>query len=154
MERVTGIGGVFQRAGTAASLRDWYAEHLGIDISEWGTKTFEWTPGGSTTWALFDQDTEYFGRPEQAFMVNFRVADLDAMLAQLRSAGVEVIDALEESEYGRFGWAVDPEGTRFELWEPPADGCLPSRRASALGRRRRPHEPRAVAPVAPRRRLQ
>jgi predicted enzyme related to lactoylglutathione lyase len=79
----------------------------------------EWTPGGSTTWAVFDHDTEYFGRPEQAFMVNFRVADLDAMLAQLRSAGVEVIDALEESEYGRFGWAVDPEGTRFEIWEPP-----------------------------------
>jgi predicted enzyme related to lactoylglutathione lyase len=112
MERVTGIGGVFQRAGQAASLRDWYAEHLGIDISDW-------TPGGSTTWAIFDHDTEYFGRPEQAFMVNFRVADLDAMLAQLRSAGVEVIDALEESEDGRFGWAVDPEGTRFEIWEPP-----------------------------------
>ena len=71
---------------------------------------------------IFDHDTEYFGRPEQAFMVNFRVADLDAMLAQLRSAGVEVIDALEESEYGRFGWAVDPEGTRFELWEPPPGG--------------------------------
>ena len=119
MERVTGIGGVFQRAGHAARLRDWYAEHLGIDLSEWGGKPFEWTPGGSSTWAIFDQDTEYFGRPEQAFMVNFRVADLDAMLAQLRSAGVEVIDALEESEHGRFGWAVDPEGTRFELWEPP-----------------------------------
>ena len=119
MERVTGIGGVFQRAAQAASLRDWYAEHLGIDISDWGGKPFEWTPGGSTTWAVFDHDTEYFGRPEQAFMVNFRVADLDAMLAQLRSAGVEVIDALEESEQGRFGWAVDPEGTRFELWEPP-----------------------------------
>jgi predicted enzyme related to lactoylglutathione lyase len=119
MERVTGIGGVFQRAGQAASLRDWYAEHLGIDISDWGGKPFDWTPGGSTTWAIFDHDTEYFGRPEQAFMVNFRVADLDAMLAQLRSAGVEVIDALEESEYGRFGWAVDPEGTRFEIWEPP-----------------------------------
>jgi predicted enzyme related to lactoylglutathione lyase len=120
MERVTGIGGVFQRAGQAASLRDWYAEHLGIDLSDWGIKPFERTPGGSTTWAIFDHDTEYFGRAEQAFMVNFRVADLDAMLAQLRSAGVEVIDALEESEYGRFGWAVDAEGTRFELWEPPA----------------------------------
>ena len=57
--------------------------------------------------------------PEQAFMVNFRVADLGAMLAQLRSAGVEVLDPLEESEHGRFGWAIDPEGTRFELWEPP-----------------------------------
>ena len=120
VERVTGIGGVFQRAGQAASLRSWYAEHLGIDLSEWGMKQFEWTAGGSTTWALFDHDTEYFGRPEQAFMVNFRVADLDAMLAQLRAAGVEVADAVEESEFGRFGWAVDPEGTRFELWEPPA----------------------------------
>jgi len=122
MERVTGIGGVFQRAGEAAGLRAWYAEHLGIDLSEWGTKTFDSTPGASTTWAIFDEDTEYFGRREQAFMVNFRVADLDAMLAQLRSAGVEVIDALEESEFGRFGWAVDPEGTRFELWEPAPDG--------------------------------
>ena len=122
MERVTGIGGVFQRAGQAASLRAWYAEHLGIDLAEWGGKPFEWTPGGSTTWAIFDSDTEYFGRPEQAFMVNFRVADLDALLAQLRAAGVEVIDALEESEYGRFSWAVDPEGTRFELWEPPPGG--------------------------------
>ena len=93
-----------------------------IDVSDWGAKPFDWTPGGSTTWAIFDHDTEYFGRPEQAFMVNFRVADLDAMLAQLRSAGVDVIDALEESEYGRFGWAVDPEGTRFELWEPPPGG--------------------------------
>jgi predicted enzyme related to lactoylglutathione lyase len=118
VERVTGIGGVFHRAEEAASLRDWYAEHLGID-SEWGMKQFEWTPGGSTTWRIFDDDTEYFGRREQAFMVNFRVADLDAMLVQLRSAGVEVVDALEESEYGRFGWAVDPEGNRFELWEPP-----------------------------------
>jgi predicted enzyme related to lactoylglutathione lyase len=122
MERVTGIGGVFQRGGEAASLRNWYAEKLGIDISEWGTKTFDWTSGGSTTWAVFDNDTEYFGRPDQAFMVNFRVADLDAMLAQLRSAGVEVSDAPQESEYGRFGWAVDPEGTRFELWEPSPGG--------------------------------
>jgi predicted enzyme related to lactoylglutathione lyase len=122
MERVTGIGGVFQRAGQSASLREWYAEHLGIDISEWGTTTFEWAPGGSTTWALFDRDSEYFGRPEQAFMVNFRVTDLDAMLAQLRAAGVEVLDDVQEAEYGRFGWAVDPEGTRFELWEPAPGG--------------------------------
>src|SRR5262249_52196494 len=122
VERVTGIGGGFQRAGQGAGLRDWDAEHLGIDPSEGGGKPFDWAPGGSTTRAVFDNDTADFGRPEQAFMVNFRVADLDAMLAQLRSAGVEVIDALEESEYGRFGWAVDPEGTRFELWEPPPGG--------------------------------
>src|SRR6185312_15405947 len=103
MERVTGIGGVFQRAGQAASLRVWYAEHLGIDISEWGGKPFEWTPGGSTIWSIFDHDTEYFGRPEQAFMVNFRVADLDAMLAQLRAAGAEVVGEPQDSKFGRFG---------------------------------------------------
>ena len=123
MERVTGIGGVFQRAGQAAeTLRDWYAEHLGIELTQWGPKPFQWTPGGSTAWAVFDHDSEYLGRRDQAFMVNFRVADLDAMLAQLRASGVEVIDALDESEHGRFGWAVDPEGTRFELWEPPPGG--------------------------------
>lgn len=123
MERVTGIGGVFQRStGEAASLLDWYAEHLGVGRTAWGTEPFRWTPGGTTTWSAFDRDSEYFGRSEQAFMVNFRVADLDAMLTQLRAGGVEVIDRIDESEFGRFGWAVDPEGTRFELWEPPAGG--------------------------------
>lgn len=109
---------MLQRAGQAARPRDWYAEHLGIDIADLAGKPFEWAPSGSTTWALFDQDTEYFGRPEQAFMVNFRGGRSGRDLAQLRSAGVEVLDALEQSEAGRFGWAVDPEGTRFEIWEP------------------------------------
>ena len=113
---------MFQRAGQGASLQAWYAEHLGIDLSEWGTTSFEWTPGGSTAWAVFDHDTQYFGRPDQAFMVNFRVADLDALLAQLSAAGIEVIGSTEASEQGRFAWAVDPEGTRFELWEPPPGG--------------------------------
>lgn len=118
MERVTGIGGVFQRAQTA-TLRDWYAKHLGVELAEFGGAQFAWSPGGSSTWAIFDADTDYFGKPEQAFMVNFRVADIDAMLAQLRAAGVETVDVAQDLEYGRFGWAVDPEGTRFELWEPP-----------------------------------
>jgi predicted enzyme related to lactoylglutathione lyase len=118
MERVTGIGGVFQRAGRTDALRAWYATHLGVAVEDWGGAAFTWTPGGSTTWAVFDPDTEYFGRTDQQFMINFRVTDLDAMLAQLRASGVEVIDHVEDSEYGRFGWAVDPEGTRFELWQP------------------------------------
>lgn len=120
MQKVTGIGGVFRRARQADTLGAWYAEHLGIDVSQWGTATFEWSPGGSTTWAVFDRDTDYLGRHDQQTMVNFRVADLDAMLAQLRSAGVDVLEHVEQSEHGRFGWAVDPEGHRFELWEPPA----------------------------------
>ncbi len=119
MQRVTGIGGAFVRARDAAALRAWYAKHLGIDISDWGGKQFDWTAGGSTTWAVFDADTEYFGRAEQMCMVNFRVADLDGMLAQLRAAGVQVADEIHEQEFGRFGWAHDCEGNRFELWQPP-----------------------------------
>lgn len=118
MEKVTGIGGAFFRAKDSTTLRDWYANHLGIDLSEWGTADFESAAGDSTAFAIFDHDTDYLGRADQAFMLNFRVTNLDAMLAQLRSAGVEVIESNEESEFGRFAWAVDPEGTRFELWEP------------------------------------
>jgi predicted enzyme related to lactoylglutathione lyase len=122
MQRVTGIGGVFLRARDADALRAWYAKHLGAEISEWGGQQFEWTAGGSTTWAVFEADTEYFGRPEQAFMINFRVDDLDAMLSQLRAAGVEVADEVAEHEHGRFGWAYDGEGNRFEMWQPPPGG--------------------------------
>jgi predicted enzyme related to lactoylglutathione lyase len=96
-------------------------EHLGIEPSEWGGQQFDWVAGGSTTWSVFAADTSYFGRPEQPYMVNFRVADLDGMLAQLRAGGVEVVEEVENSEYGRFGWAYDGEGNRFELWQPPPD---------------------------------
>ncbi len=107
------------RAQDAAALRSWYARHLGIEISDWGGHEFDWTDGGSTTWAIFDADTPYFGSPEQPYMINFRVDDLDAMLSQLRSDGVTVVDEITEHEFGRFGWAYDCEDNRFELWQPP-----------------------------------
>ncbi len=120
-EKVTGVGGVFLRGGDAAALLAWYAERLGIDVdADYGGTQFDWSAGGSTTWAVFPADTGYFGRRDQPCMVNYRVDDLDAMLAQLRSSGVEVIDEIGETPFGRFGWAVDPEGNRFELWQPPA----------------------------------
>lgn len=120
-ERVTGIGGVFFRTRDPDSLRAWYAEHLGIDIDvSFGGASFPWTGGGSTVWCPFSEDITYFGPPDQQCMINYRVPDLDAMLAQLRRAGVDVAEGVEESEFGRFGWAYDPEGHRFELWEPPA----------------------------------
>jgi len=119
MQRVLGIGGVFLRARDADALRAWYAKHLGVEISDWGGQQFDWTVGGSTTWAVFEADTQYFGRQDQAYMINFRVEDLDAMLRQLRAAGVEVADEVEEHEYGRFGWACDGEGNKFEIWQPP-----------------------------------
>ena len=116
-ESVTGIGGVFFRARDPDALRAWYAHHLGIDMQDFGT-VFTATDGDQTVWAPFSDDTDYFGDRQQQLMVNFRVRDLDAMLEQLRGAGVTVDEHVHELEFGRFCWAVDPEGNRFELWEP------------------------------------
>ena len=116
-ERVAGIGGVFFRAHDPDRLRAWYAEHLGIDMEEYGT-TFTARDGDQTVWAPFAADTDYFGPSGQQLMVNYRVRDLDAMLEQLRASGVQVDERVYEMEFGRFGWAVDPEGNRFELWQP------------------------------------
>jgi predicted enzyme related to lactoylglutathione lyase len=116
-EAVEGVGGVFFRSRDPDSLRAWYAENLGIAMEDYGT-TFTSKEGDQTVWAPFPAETTYFGSREQQLMVNFRVRDLDAMLAQLRSNGVEVDDRVEELQYGRFGWATDPEGNRLELWEP------------------------------------
>jgi predicted enzyme related to lactoylglutathione lyase len=119
-ESVTGIGGVFMRAQDADELRAWYATHLGIDIdARFGGAQLGPSGDGTLTWAIFPHSTDYLGRPEQAVMINYRVDDLDAMVAQLRAAGAEVDDTIAETEEGRFGWATDPEGNRFELWQPP-----------------------------------
>jgi predicted enzyme related to lactoylglutathione lyase len=118
-QRVTGIGGVFFRAKDPAALGRWYADNLGIALEDYGGASFRWQGDGVTVWSPFPADTEYFGSRDQQGMVNYRVSDLDAMLEQLRAAGAQVDDRVEEHEYGRFGWAVDPEGNRFELWQPP-----------------------------------
>jgi predicted enzyme related to lactoylglutathione lyase len=112
---VVGIGGVFFRAEDPEALRAWYAEHLGIDVLDRGGAPFE---GGTTIRSIFAGDTDYFGPSGQQCMVNYRVDDLDAMLSQLRDAGAEVDEQVAEQDFGRFGWAVDPEGNRFELWQP------------------------------------
>ncbi len=119
MERVTGIGGTFFRAHDPEALALWYAEHLGFEITDFGGSIFRSDGGEALVWAPFAADTDYFGRSDQQWMLNFRVRDLDAMLAQLRAAGVEVLEHVEDGELGRFGWAVDLEGNRFELWQPP-----------------------------------
>jgi len=118
-ERVLGIGGVFFRSEQPDLLATWYAEHLGIEREpEFTGTSFVAREGDETVWALFPSDTAYFGPSGRQQMVNYRVRDLDAMLTQLRAAGVAVDERVEEIENGRFGWATDPEGNRFELWEP------------------------------------
>ncbi len=118
MAKVTGIGGVFLRARDPARLAEWYRKALGVPMSDGGAVTFHWDGAETTTLALFAQDTDYFGEPGQRVMINFRVDDLAVLLERLRAHGVEVLPQTEDSEFGRFGWCVDPEGNRVELWEP------------------------------------
>ena len=118
MERVLGIGGTFFRSREPDALGAWYADNLGIELTEWGGAVFLATEDDATVWSLFPASTEYFGSSDQQAMLNYRVRDLDAMLAQLRAAGAVVDDEVQEDANGRFGWATDPEGNRFELWEP------------------------------------
>jgi predicted enzyme related to lactoylglutathione lyase len=123
--RVTGIGGVFLKARDSAQLGQWYRRHLGIDVQEGGFAVFKWREHedpmrpGATIWSVFPDDTEYFGAREQRAMINYRVANLDAVLAALRTEGVLVDERVEETAEGRFGWITDPEGNRIELWQPP-----------------------------------
>jgi predicted enzyme related to lactoylglutathione lyase len=123
--RVTGIGGIFFRAKNGPKLRAWYQKHLGLDIDpEWGGCQFSWRetgkPGrkGHTVWSVFDAGTAYFRPGKKAFMINYRVKNLKRVLAALKREGVWVDPKTEKSEYGKFGWIMDPEGQRIELWEP------------------------------------
>jgi predicted enzyme related to lactoylglutathione lyase len=123
-EKVTGIGGVFFKSRDPKELKRWYAEQLGVPL-EHDNIAFTWTdplhPAGEgmTVLGMFAAESRYFEPSKSPFMLNFRVRDLDAMLAQLRAAGVTVDDKVDDSEYGRFGWILDPDGNRVELWEPP-----------------------------------
>jgi len=130
MQRVTGIGGIFFKARNPEGLRDWYRRHLGLDIQAWGGTTFPWQrpeapePHGVTVWTIFPASTDYFDPSPAAFMVNYRVADLEGLLAVLRDEGCTVDERTETSEFGKFGWVMDPEGNRIELWQPPS-GAFP-----------------------------
>lgn len=123
MTFIKGIGGVFFKSENPDKLRDWYKDILGLNVQE-GCVSF--TPEEAcedkqnyTVWAPFASDTRYFSPSEKPFMINFRVADLEAVLEHLRQHKVEVEDHVEKSEYGQFGWFMDPDGNKIELWQPP-----------------------------------
>ncbi|MCL4249066.1 MAG: VOC family protein [Anaerolineae bacterium] len=128
MKRVTGIGGIFFKVNDPQAMADWYSKHLGLDLEDQSpTTTFRWREkddpqvGGATVWALFPQETEYFGSPGNTFMINYRVDDLDALVATLRQEGVTIHGEIQATEHGRFIWITDPEGNRIELWQAPDD---------------------------------
>lgn len=123
MKRVTGIGGIFFKSADPRRLCAWYREHLGLDVTDWGGVIFPWggpdSAPGMTLWSPFAADTEYMAPSASTFMVNFRVADLDGLLVALRAEGCNVLDKTDSSEHGKFGWVIDPDGNKIELWEPP-----------------------------------
>jgi len=122
MEKVLGLGGIFFKARDPETLAQWYQTHLGLPVEDFGGVFGANLPmlvgprRGYQLWTAFPQDSGYF---PGGLMINFRVLDLDALLAQLRAAGVAVEDKVEESDFGRFGWLTDPEGNRVELWQVP-----------------------------------
>ena len=124
MAKVTGIGGVFLKCrGDSAALAAWYQTHLGLPLETWGGAILRWPDDkaedqGLTVWSLADKDSQWFSPSDSAFMINYRVDDMDALLAQLRAAGIGIVGGPESHENGKFAWIMDPEGNKVELWQP------------------------------------
>lgn len=125
MKRVTGIGGIFFKAKDPQALHAWYKRHLGIDVQAWGGTSFSWENtegkpiGGSTVWSVSDEKDDPFSPSTSSFMVNYRVEDLLSLIKVLKEEGCNVLEKIDDSEYGKFGWVIDPEGNKVELWQPP-----------------------------------
>jgi len=126
MAKVTGIGGVFFKSrADHRELAAWYARHLGLPLQPWGGAILQWSidrkpDGGLTVWHVAEKDTRWFSPSESSFMINYRVDDLEGLLAQLRHDGVTILKGPDSDENGRFAWILDPDGNKVELWEPTA----------------------------------
>ncbi len=126
MKRVTGIGGIFFKAKDAPALQAWYKRHLGIDVQAWGGTAFSWADaddnpsGGTTVWSIGADWGDQFAPSKASFMVNYRVEDLYGLVTLLKAEGCHVLDKIDDSEYGKFAWVIDPEGNKVELWQAPA----------------------------------
>jgi len=124
MAKITGIGGVFFKSkGDGAELAKWYRSHLGMPAEDWGGAILRWPDDkaedkGLTVWHLAGKDSKWFSPSDSSFMINYRVDNLDEMLAQLRASGIEIVKGPESAENGKFAWIMDPEGNKVELWEP------------------------------------
>jgi len=128
MARVTGIGGVFFKSkGDGKSLAAWYQQHLGLKLEDWGGAILKWpedkqTDKGLTVWSTAKNDSKWFSPSDAAFMINYRVDNLDELLSQLRASDVQLVDEPQSDENGKFAWIMDPDGNKVELWEPTSKG--------------------------------
>ena len=124
MARITGIGGIFFKSRDPKALAQWYRDVLGLAVEDWNGAMLRYDAPGHppmAVWSPFAQDTDYFAPSTREFMLNFAVDDLDGLVAQLKSKGVEILKRDDSDPNGRFAWLLDPDGTRIELWEPKAD---------------------------------
>jgi len=121
IKRVTGLGGFFFKSEDPKSMNEWYKNHLGIPVGPYGW-SFEWKDvagnDGTTQWSIFDAKTKYLEPSEKPYMINYRVHNLEALLAALKEEGVTIVGEMQSYDYGKFGWILDPEGNKIELWEP------------------------------------
>lgn len=123
LKRVTGIGGIFFKSKDPKKMREWYKEHLGFEVNEYGS-VFEWYQGadnskkGFSQWSPFSEKTKYFQPSEKDFMINYRVHDLEKLVEQLKKENVTILDKIETYDYGKFVHIMDIEGNKIELWEP------------------------------------
>lgn len=120
-KRVTGLGGFFFKTKDPKHIKNWYNTHLGLNTDDYGC-TFWWKDDHgnkcSTQWSPFKEDTPYFKPSDKPFMMNFRVENLEELLKVLKDEGVTIVGDMEEYDYGKFGWILDPEDNKIELWEP------------------------------------
>ena len=124
MQKVTGVGGIFIKTKNPKAMAAWYQKHLGIEFGENLYVSFQWINHnqpevpGNTVFSFFKEDTNYFDPGKQSYMINFRVKDLSSLLETLKKEDVQIVGEPQEYEYGKFGWIIDPEGNKIELWEP------------------------------------
>jgi len=124
MAKVTGIGGVFFKSkGDGKALAAWYQKHLGLNFEAWGGAILKWPDDkakdqGLTVWHVAGKDSKWFNPSTSSFMINYRVDNLDELLAQLRAAGVQIVDGPQTDDNGKFAWIMDPDENKVELWEP------------------------------------
>lgn len=120
MGKVLGVGGIFLRCKNVEGYRKWWSDIMGLDVTDWGTFEWERLEASRSMFSPFSDDTSYFEPSEHRVMINLQVEDVPALIEKAKSGGAKIIGDIDYTEYGTFGWFIDPEGYKIELWEAPS----------------------------------